>query len=214
MKRLLILFIMVGIYCTSIFSQSERTLKTVTYTIDEYNHHDAEGQSLTYTLENGGLRIQGYILTSCCPSIHSITYLVSGNAIFLSRVDMPFGCDCDYWHFVDFVIEGIPEGDYEVFLNQYQCNLESADYAQVSSDAILLVKENDYSLQCTDDQYVITLHTIEVSPGLQAEFFDFVGTKVWECTSTDSKLYIPSDIKASFCRITVNNESFFIKFTR
>ena len=142
MKRLLILFIMVGIYCTSIFSQSERILKTVTYTIDEYNHHDAEGQSLTYTLENGGLRIQGYMLTSCCPSIHSITYLVSGNAIFLSRVDMPFGCDCDNWHFVDFVIEGIPEGDYEVFLNQYQCNLESADYAQVSPDAILLVKEH------------------------------------------------------------------------
>ena len=214
MKRLLILFIMVGIYCTSIFSQSERILKTVTYTIDEYNHHDAEGQSLTYTLENGGLRIQGYMLTSCCPSIHSITYLVSGNAIFLSRVDMPFGCDCDNWHFVDFVIEGIPEGDYEVFLNQYQCNLESADYAQVSPDAILLVKENDYSLQCADDQYVITLHTIEVSLGLQAEFFDFVGTKVWECTSTDSKLYVPSDIKASFCRITANNESYFIKFTR
>lgn len=214
MKKSLALFIMAGIYCTNIFPQSERILKTVTYTIDEYAHPDVEGQSLTYTLENGGLRIRGYMLTSCCPSIHSITYLVSGNAIFLSRVDMPLGCDCDYWHFVDFVIEGIPEGDYEVFLNQYQCNLESADYAQVSSDAILLVEENDYSLQCTDDQNVITLHAIEVGLSLQVEVFDFVGKKVWEYTSTDSKLYIPSDIKASFCRITVNNESFFIKFTR
>lgn len=214
MKKLLVLFILAEMYCTSIFSQSERILKTVAYTIDEHAHPDVEeGQSLTYTLENGGLRIRGYMLIGCCPGIHSMTCLVSDNAIFLSRIDMPW-CDCDDWHFVDLSIEGIPEGDYEVFLNQYQCNLESADYAQVSSDAILLVEENDYSLQCTDDQYIITLHTVEIGSDIQAEVFDFVGKKVWEYTSTDNKLYVPSNIEVSFCRITANNEPYFIKFTR
>ena len=214
MKRALILILLAGMYFTSIFSQSERILKTVTYTIDEYAHSDVKGQSLTYTLEDGRLRIRGYMLTSCCPSIHSITYLVSSNAIFLSRIDMPLGCDCDYWHFVDFVIEGIPEGDYEVFLNQYQCNLESADYAQVSSDAILLVEGNDYSLQYSEYQHIITLHGIETGSDIQAEVFDFVGKKVWVYTSADNKLYVPSNIEVSFCRITANNESYFIKFTR
>lgn len=211
MKKTLALFLLLGMYCTSIFSQSERILKTVEYAIGEHDNPDVEGQSLTYTLENGGLRIRGYMLTSCCVSIHSMTCLVSDNSIFLSRIDMPFGCDCDNWHYVDFVIDGIPEGDYEVYLHQYECNLESADYAQVSANAISLVGEKDYSLQCADEQYVITLHTVELGSDTQIEIFDCKGKKVWECTSSDNTLYVPSNIENSFCKIVTSNGVYFIK---
>lgn len=42
-----------------------KNLKTVEYTIAEHDNDDIEAQNLTYTLENGGLRIRGYMMTNC-----------------------------------------------------------------------------------------------------------------------------------------------------
>ena len=84
MKKILLLVLLANICCIGLYSQSEKILKTVEYTIDEYNHTEVDGQSLTYTLEDGGLRIRGYMLTNCC-GVHVMNCLVLGEYIFLSR---------------------------------------------------------------------------------------------------------------------------------
>lgn len=193
-------------------AQSEKILKTIEYTIDEYNHTEVDGQSLTYTLEDGGLRIRGYMLTNCC-GVHVMNCLVLGEYIFLSRSDLFFLCDCVDWHYVDFVINGIPEGDYEVYLQEYGCDLESADYAQISANTISLVKDKDYSCEYSDGQYAITLHDAVAFSDAQIKVFDCSGKTVMESTFTGSTLYIPSQNKLSICKIIVNAKSYTMKLT-
>lgn len=193
-------------------AQSERIFKTVEYTIAEHDNDDIEAQNLTYTLENGGLRIRGYMMTNC-GGIHFMNCLVIDGCIFLSRSDMWFLFDCDFWHYVDFVIDGIPEGDYEVYLQEYGCDLESADYAQISANTISLVKDKDYSCEYSDGQYAITLHDAAAFSDAQIKVFDCSGKTIMESTFTGSTLYIPSQKNLSICKIIVNAKSYTMKLT-
>jgi hypothetical protein len=212
MKKILLLILLANICCIGLYSQSEKILKTVEYTIDEYNHTEVDGQSLTYTLEDGGLRIRGYMLTNCC-GVHVMNCLVLDEYIFLSRSDLFFLCDCVDWHFVDFVIDGVPEGDYEVYLQEYGCDLESADYAQISANTISLVKDKDYSCEYSDGQYAITLHDAAAFSDAQIKVFDCNGKPVWESTFTGSTLYIPSQDKLSICKMIINGKDYTMKMT-
>ena len=213
MKRTLILLLLANICYINIFSQSERILKTVEYTINEENQPDVIGQSLTYTLENGGLRIRGYMLTNC-NCIHLMTCFALNGAIFLSRSEVGFLVDCDYWHFVDFMIDGIPEGDYEVYLMEYGCDPESADYALISTNAIPLIKGKDYSLRYDDEKYTIVLSSEETFPDAHVEVFNYTGKKVWERTYTNDTIQIPSFENLSICKITMRDKTYTIKLTQ
>lgn len=207
MKHKYILLLLICMCSINVCAQ----LKTIEYVIDENNH--AESQSLTYTLEDGGLRIRGYMYTNCC-GVHVMHCLLCDNTIFLSRSDMGYLCDCSGNHFVDFLIEGIPEGDYEVHLDGYECERNTDDFAEISIDAIPLVKNRDYSLQYTDGQYSITLCGDNMYSDTHVEVFDCVGRVVWERTYTNNTIQIPSPENLSICKITTNRNTYTIKLTK
>lgn len=207
MKRKYALLLLVWLCSMNVCAQ----LKTIEYVIDEINH--AESQNLTYTLEDGGLRIRGYMYTNCC-GVHVMHCLVWDNSVFLSRSDMGYLCDCSGNHFVDFLIEGVPEGDYEVHLNEYGCERNTDDFAEISIDAIPLVRNRNYSLQYTDGQYSITLFSENMYSDTHVEVFDCVGRVVWERTYTNNTILIPSPANLSICKITTSGNSYTIKLTK
>ena len=65
MKKILLLILLANICCIDLYSQSENIFKTVEYAIGEHSDDEIVSQSLTYTLENGGLHIKGYMMTNC-----------------------------------------------------------------------------------------------------------------------------------------------------
>lgn len=210
MKKILLLILLANICCIGLYSQSENIFKTVEYAIGEHSDDDIVSQSLTYTLENGGLHIKGYMMTNC-GGIHFMNCLIVGGNIFLSRAEMGFLFDCDFWHYVDFVIDGIPEGYYQVHLQQYGCDPETADYAEISTNTISLVKDKDYSCEYSDGQYAITLHDAAAFSDAQIKVFDCNGKPVWESTFTGSTLYIPSQDKLSICKMIINGKDYTMK---
>ena len=150
-------YVLLLLVCICSISGSSQ-IKTIEYMIDSENYADI--QSLTYTLEDGGLRIQGYMYTNCC-GVHVMHCFVWGNSIYLSRSDMGNLCDCSRNHFVDFLIEGIPEDDYEVNLKGYGCEQNTDDFVEISVNTVSLVQEDDYLLKSVSYTH-LTLPTMAV----------------------------------------------------
>lgn len=207
MKHKYVLLLLVCICSISVSSQ----VKTIEYVIDSENY--ADNQSLTYTLEDGGLRIQGYMYTNCC-GVHVIHCLVWDNSIFLSRSDMGHLCDCSRNHFVDFLIEEVPEGDYEVYLKEYGCERNTDDFVEISVNAVSLIQKDNYLLKYADGQYTVTLCGEDIPFDARVEIFDCIGRMVWECIYTSNTIQFPSFANLSICKITTSDNSYTIKLTK
>ena len=118
----------------NIFSIAQQTdsyvLKSIVYEVNE--QEKAEMQSLTYTLENGGLRIQGYMYINSC-GIHVMNCLIANDQIYLSRTDIGELCDSEANYKVDIFIDGVQEQSYTVSLSEYGCENDAYDYAKITA---------------------------------------------------------------------------------
>lgn len=142
-------------------------LKSIVYEVNE--QEKAKKQSLTYTLENGGLRIQGYMYTNSC-GIHVMNCLIVNDQIYLSRTDIGELCDSEANYKVDIFIDGVHEQNYTVSLNEYGCENDAYDYAEIiststvdspqispeaptdSDDIIYLYNLNEFAGNCSYSQ--------------------------------------------------------------
>ena len=215
MKNVLpfILFLLCNMF--SIAQQMDsHVLKSVVYEVNE--QEKAEKQSLTYTLENGGLRIQGYMYTNSC-GIHVMNCLIVGNQIYLSRTDIGELCDSEANYKVDIFIDGVHEQNYTVSLSEYGCENDAYDYAEITAISISYVKEG-YSLQYAEDHCILTLHEDEQSfiDG-KVRVYNLSGEEIWVQEIKDSAILIPIKelaLNCAICKITNNEKSYSIKLVK
>ena len=216
MKKILTFALLLCSICASA-QQNDVDFRSIIYQINK-SDHNAEQQDLTYTLENGGLRIQGYMYTNCC-GLHVMNCLVQveRNRIFLSRADMGDLCDCGFSHKVDIFIDSIPNQDYTIILDAYGCRNGTYDEAKVTATSISQVKEKDYSLQYTKESCILTLSGNNWSKEGDVAVYDSFGIKIWEQEYRGNNIIIPIQVlEGNFCicKITGEQDSSSIKLTK
>lgn len=213
MKKVLplILFLLCNMF--SIAQQTDsHVLKSIVYEVNE--QEKAEKQSLTYTLENGGLRIQGYMYTNSC-GIHVMNCLIVGNQIYLSRTDIGELCDSEANYKVDIFIDGVQEQNYTVSLSEYGCENGAYDYAEITATSISYVIEG-YSLQYAENHFILTLHEDEHIDG-KVRVYNLFGEEIWVQEIKDSVILIPIKelaLNCAICKISNNEKSYSIKLVK
>lgn len=210
MKKILTFAILLSSMCV-VAQESDMDYRSIIYQIEDNNH--AEQQHLTYTLENGGLRIQGYMYTNCC-GLHVLNCLVMDGYIFLSRSDMGYLCDCKMNHKVDIFIENIPNNNYFITLDTYSCDNGTYDEAEIKASSISQVAEGEYSIHYMDKYCVLTFLDKKMLQGCYVEVYDSFGIKIWEQECYGGNIQIP--IKAldggvCICKIISDQDSYSIK---
>lgn len=197
-----------------IAQQNDINFRSIIYQIERNNH--AEQQNLTYTLENGGLRIQGYMYTNCC-GLHVLNCLVTDGHIFLSRSDVGNLCDCKLNHKVDIFIENIPNNNYFITLDTYNCDSGTYDEAEIKSSSVSQVAEEEYSVRYTEKHCILTFLGKKMLQGCCVEVYDSFGIKIWEQECHGDNVQIP--IKAldggvCICKVICDQNSYSIKLTK
>lgn len=208
-------FILLFCHMCAFAQQGNVDFRSIIYQIDK-SDHASEQQDLTYTLENGGLRIQGYMYTNCC-GLHVLNCLVKSNRIYLSRADMGELCDCGFNHKVDIFIDSIPQQDYTIILDTYGCRSMTYDETKITTSSASQIEAESYSLQYTEKFCIVTLSDKDKSNEGYIELFDSFGVKIWEQEYKGSEILIPLQVidrNFCICRITGEQDSYSIKLTK
>lgn len=207
---LLISFILLSF---NAFSQNtEVNTTTVVYDIGE----EGNKQNLSYSIENGILRIKGYMFVNCC-GVHLLNCLIEDTYIYLSRTDMGELCDCQAPHLIDISIPNIAEGEYKIFLSDYACVDGTADYAEIKASSISSVESRNFTLKYTDENIIITISDKDIKGNCEVKVFNTEGKEILQTSSVGNIVTIPAKILDEdyfICRISRENNNYSIKLSK